>query len=69
MSAAHILGMMIEKFKCPKCGMWYEVTRTQSPDAKPGHFDCTDCKAQVHSWSGIDQYSEWTQSVMRAPRR
>ena len=56
--------MSIEQFKCPKCGMWYEVVREQKPDAKPGSFKCTDCGAVVHTWSGIDHYSDWRQVTM-----
>jgi hypothetical protein len=65
---AHIRGMMIEQFNCPKCGMWYEVTRGQLPEPpRPGSFKCTVCDTEVHSWFGVDRYDDWRQITMRSP--
>jgi transcription elongation factor Elf1 len=73
MSAAHILGMTSgtwteKQFTCPKCSMNYVATWEQDPDAKPGSFNCTDCKTEIIRWSGIEQYFGWKQSAMKSTR-
>jgi len=44
-----------------ECGAWYEATWEQFPrqELAPGTFNCADCGTVVHSWSGIDRYSDW----------
>ena len=61
---------MTKQFLCPNknCGMWYEATWEQSPVAVSGSFKCTDCKTEVHKWSGIDCYVGWRQITMKSPR-
>jgi hypothetical protein len=57
------------RFKCPNpnCGMWYEATYEQDPEPKPGRFNCTDCKTEIKSWSGIERYFDWKQVTMKSP--
>jgi hypothetical protein len=47
--------------------MWYEATYEQDPEPKPGRFNCTDCKAEIKSWSGIERYFDWKQVTMKSP--
>ena len=54
--------MISERFKCQCCGAWYEAAWEQFPhrESAPGTFNCSDCGAVVHSWTGIDRYSDWS---------
>ena len=58
-----ILALMLfaERFKCRECGAWYAATWEQSLSRQPapGTFNCKDCGTVVHSWSGIDRYTDW----------
>jgi len=58
-----ILAVMLfaERFKCRECGAWYVATWEHSlrRQPAPGTFNCKDCGTVVHSWSGIDRYSDW----------
>ena len=61
------LMQFAERFKCQKCGAWYAVMWEQSPlrEPAPGTFNCPDCGTVVHSWSGIDHYTDWR--LLRRP--
>jgi hypothetical protein len=43
------------------------ATREQDPESKPGRFDCTVCKTEIKSWSGIKRYFGWKQLTMKSP--
>jgi predicted RNA-binding Zn-ribbon protein involved in translation (DUF1610 family) len=55
-------------FTCPKCGLGYKATQEQFPEKRAGHFDCIDCRSEVHSWSGIYDFTGWQPITMRSPR-
>jgi len=61
------LMQFAERFKCQKCGAWYAAMWEQSPlrEPAPGTFNCPDCGTVVHSWSGIDHYTDWR--LLRRP--
>jgi protein-arginine kinase activator protein McsA len=44
-------------FACHKCGVIYRAVQTRH--ASSGRFDCLDCFAEVHKWSGIYDYTAW----------
>jgi hypothetical protein len=50
-------------FACPKCGLGFKTTQEQVGEKRTGHFDCTDCRAQVHAWSGIYDFTDWQAEV------
>lgn len=54
-------------FTCPKCGLGYKATQEQHAEKAGGHFDCIDCRAEVHAWSGIYDFTRWQAVVMRSP--
>ena|SRR6267142_5924991 len=53
-----------EIFSCPKCGLGYGAIRAQFPDKRAGRFECIDCFAEVHSWSGVYDCIGWKAIVM-----
>jgi hypothetical protein len=52
-------GVSTERLSCPKCGLRYLATREWSPETVGGRFECIRCFAEVHSWSGDQDYSGW----------
>src|ERR1700680_4240246 len=48
-------------FSCPKCALNYQATQEHSSDQSSGSFDCKNCKTNVLKWSGVYDYSRWTQ--------
>jgi predicted RNA-binding Zn-ribbon protein involved in translation (DUF1610 family) len=50
-------------FSCPKCGLNYQATQEHSSDQRSGSFDCKNCKTNVLKWSGVYDYSRWTQLI------
>ena len=46
-------------FVCLKCGRGYRATQEQFPYERPGRFDCKDCNAEVHSWTGVYDFIGW----------
>jgi hypothetical protein len=52
-------------FSCAKCGLGYEATQEQHPDKHFGSFKCEDCKAEVHSWSGVYDFFDWKAKKMQ----
>jgi hypothetical protein len=59
--AGESLMQFAERFKCQKCGAWYVAMWERSPlrTPAPGTFNCPDCGTLVHSWSGIEHYTNW----------
>jgi hypothetical protein len=69
-SRAHIRAMAYvtqttELFKCPKCKVWHRAARVQLAEIRLGRFDCTEGGAEVHSWSGVYEYTGWKVVVMK----
>lgn len=50
----------IESFTCPGCGLDYQGTKEPFPFACAGRFDCIQCAAEIHTWSGRHDYTRWT---------
>ena len=49
-----------ERFTCPKCGLGYQAIKEWFPDdVSGGRFECIECFAEVHSWSGLYDYIGW----------
>jgi predicted RNA-binding Zn-ribbon protein involved in translation (DUF1610 family) len=46
-------------FSCPKCGLSYKVIQEKVPEKRTGRFDCMDCRAELHVWSGIYDFTGW----------
>jgi hypothetical protein len=46
-------------FACPNCGLVYTGLQEHIGEKLVGHFDCTFCMAEVHSWTGVYDYSIW----------
>jgi hypothetical protein len=44
-------------FSCPKCGIAFRATQEQFPYERPVRFDCVDCNAGVHSWTGLYDFT------------
>jgi predicted RNA-binding Zn-ribbon protein involved in translation (DUF1610 family) len=44
-------------FACHECGRLY-LTSQQSHHGR-GYFDCRDCGASVHTWSGRYDFTDW----------
>ncbi len=57
----------IEKFTCPGCGINYTATREDHPDKRSGNFNCSVCKAEVHSWSGHHNFFKWQADKTTSP--
>ncbi len=46
-----------ERFTCPKCGLGYQAIKEWFPDdVSGGRFECIECFAEVHSWTGLYDY-------------
>jgi predicted RNA-binding Zn-ribbon protein involved in translation (DUF1610 family) len=56
-------------FACPKCGAIYRALQTRTSEVKTQRYACPGCKAQVHAWSGVYDYSEWTKVAKRRRRQ
>jgi predicted RNA-binding Zn-ribbon protein involved in translation (DUF1610 family) len=55
-------------FACPKCTSLYVAMQERRREKVTGRFDCTDCGAMVHAWSGVYNYPGWrltSQSAFR----
>jgi hypothetical protein len=71
---AHITSMLpgsitTERFTCPNCGLAYLAIREWfCPDTSGGRFECIDCFAEVHSWSGPNDYIGWTPTTFGKKR-
>jgi predicted RNA-binding Zn-ribbon protein involved in translation (DUF1610 family) len=55
-------------FVCPKCTSLYVAMQERRREKITGRFDCTDCGAMVHAWSGVYDYPSWrltSQSTFR----
>jgi hypothetical protein len=52
-------------FTCPKCGLGYKATQEHVPGNNAGRFECINCFAEVHSWSGVYDYAAWKAIKMR----
>src|SRR5450631_307335 len=50
-------------FSCPRCGLNYQATQEHSSNQSSGSFDCKNCKTNVLKWSGVYDYSRWTQLI------
>jgi hypothetical protein len=46
-------------FCCLACHQAYEATQERYPYERPGRFDCIECNAEVHAWSGFFDYTGW----------
>jgi hypothetical protein len=46
-------------FACPKCTLLYLAVQERRRDKLTGRFDCTDCGAAIHAWSGAYNYPIW----------
>jgi hypothetical protein len=55
-------------FLCANCGSTYRAVQTLAQSKQRGAFDCSECKAEVHSWNGSYDYIGWT-SISPAPIR
>src|SRR4030081_1348846 len=48
------------RFTCPKCGLGYQAIKEWFPDdVSGGRFECIECFAEVHSWTGLYDYIGW----------
>jgi hypothetical protein len=52
-------------FVCPKCGIGYRAICEQQHSEQSGRFDCIDCRVEVHSWSGMYDYTDWKAVMMK----
>jgi hypothetical protein len=52
-------------FVCPKCGIGYRAICEQHPSEQSGRLDCIDCRFEVHSCSGIYDYTDWKAVIMK----
>ncbi len=57
----------LEQFACPSCGMNYTATREEVQTKHSGSFACVVCDAEVHRWSGCQDYFDWTAKRMATP--
>jgi predicted RNA-binding Zn-ribbon protein involved in translation (DUF1610 family) len=55
-------------FCCPKCGITYRAIQDRFPDERPGRFDCVDCNAEVHAWTGFYDFTCWKAMTIRRVR-
>jgi peptide subunit release factor 1 (eRF1) len=57
----------LEQFTCPSCGMNYTATKEELQSKCSGSFACIVCDAEVHSWTGHQDFFDWTAQRMTAP--
>jgi hypothetical protein len=46
-------------FTRPECALVYVALQERRRNKIAGRFDCTDCGAMVHAWSGAYNYPIW----------
>lgn len=57
----------LEQFTCPSCGMNYTATKEELQGKRSGSFACIVCDAEVHSWSGRQDFFDWTAKRTASP--
>ena len=46
-------------FVCPHCQSIYQAVQVPQPTAAYGWFQCENCEAVVHEWTGMHTYRDW----------
>jgi hypothetical protein len=53
-----------EMFECLGCGLQYWARKEVMPLVRSGRFDCISCYAEIHEWSGFQDYTTCWPSIL-----